>query len=291
MMTEASVRLFLDAYPYADEVKETILGAFRTLSTCEEFSAVLAVYEEDPYVKFDDLLARISELSKSVGIHPHLGHLVLFIACTPRLRRLYLDEGVSLDILRDTLADLYYKTLECIAVEGHVGTFVAWWEWRIFCFRIFALGRLQFEPISLSADTVVADTVLSQGTTVLSVHIPRTLTPLDHDAVQESYRAADIFFRSRGVCEHTVFTCSSWLLSPRHPEMLKPTSNVLRFAADYTLVDSGESETYEHLWRLFDCHVTTPDALPADSSMRRAYIDLMRRGERACWGRGFILYS
>ena len=290
-MTEASVRLFLDAYPYADEVKETILGAFRTLSTCEEFSAVLAVYEEDPYVRFDDLLARISELAKSLDIHAYLAHLVFMIACTPRLRRLYLDEGVSLDILRDTLADLYYKTLECIAVEGRVGSFVAQWESLIFRFRLFAFGRLQFEPKELADDTVVGDTILPAGTTVLSVHIPRTLTPLHHDAVQDSYRAADIFFRSRGVCEHTVFTCSSWLLFPRHREMLKPTSNILAFAADYTLTASGENEGYHDLWRLFDCRCTNPDEMPADTSVRRAYIDLVRRGERTGWGRGFILYS
>ncbi len=211
----------------------------------------------------------MSELSQSADIHPHLGHLVLLIACTPRLRRLYLDEGVSLDILRDTLADLYYKTLECIAVEGHVGSFVAQWESRIFNFRIFALGRLQFEPIALAADTVVGDTTLLAGTTVLSVHIPRTLTPLSHDAVTDSYARADAFFRSRGVCEHTVFTCLSWLLFPRHREMLKPTSNILRFASDYTLTDSGESEDYQHLWRLFDCRFKTVDELPTDTSIRR----------------------
>lgn len=290
-MTRSDVRTFLDAYPYSDEEKGQILDAFDKLSQQEEFASIVSVYEQDTSVSFDGMLARTSELSRTLDIHPHLGHLVLLIACTPRLRRLFIEEGVSLDILRDTLADLYYKTLECIAVEGHVGTFVASWESKIFQFRIFAHGRLQFEPVTLSADTVVGDTTLPAGTTVFSVHIPRTMTPLDRDSVQAAYRAADLFFRSRGVCEHTVFVCSSWLLFPRHSEILKPTSNILAFAADYTLTASGEHEGYHDLWRLFDCRFTTVDALPTDTSIRRAYADLIRRGEKTGWGKGFILYS
>ena len=294
MITIDGIRAFLDAYPYTEEMRDTVLDGFRRLADNEDFSALVATYTQQPRATYSDLnlaIDRVGEVSEAVGISPYLGNLVLLIAWTPVLKCIYLEEDLPLDMLHATLADLYYKTLECIAVQGCVGTFVAKWHVKIFKLELFAHGRLQFEPITLSKDTVVGDVTLPMGTRVFSVHIPRTLTPLDHDAVEDAYRRADAFFRARGMCEHTVFFCSSWLLFPRHREMLREGSNIVRFLSDYTITESGEYETFGDLWRLFDCKFTTVDALPQDTSIRRAYVDLIRRGERTGWGRGFILYS
>ena len=294
ILTRDGVVSFLDAYPYTAEMRDAILGGFDLLSSNEEFRSIVSVYEENPrapYATLNEQLTRMQALSTAVGISPYLGHLVMLIAWTPALRRVYTERGFSMQMLHATLADLYYKTLECMAVQGCVGTFVASWEVKIFKMEIFAHGRLQFEPVSLSKDTVVGEVTLPVGTRVFSVHIPRTLTPLDHDAVMESYRLADLFFREHGMCEHTIFFCSSWLLFPRHRELLREGANIVRFLSDYTITESGEYETYNDLWRLFDCKFTTVDALPTDTSIRRAYAELIRRGEKTGWGRGFILYS
>jgi hypothetical protein len=74
--------------------------------------------------------------------------------------------------------------------------------------------------------------------------------------------------------------------------MLPPNANIRRFMEDYTLIQRGEYEDYSQLWRLFDCQYTgNPDDLPADSSLRRAYIELIRRGEKTGFGLGVYLYQ
>jgi hypothetical protein len=73
--------------------------------------------------------------------------------------------------------------------------------------------------------------------------------------------------------------------------MLKPTSNILKFMKMFTIIDSGNYPDYNQLWRLFDKYYTgNPDDLPADSSLRREYIAMLKRGEPNGWGRG-VFYS
>ena len=75
-------------------------------------------------------------------------------------------------------------------------------------------------------------------------------------------------------------------------EMLKSDSNILAFMNDYTLVASGEYGSYGEVWRLFDKNYDgDPSHLPTDSSLRRAYVDIISRGERTGWGKGVFIYG
>ena len=55
--------------------------------------------------------------------------------------------------------------------------------------------------------------VLTPSTKVINVHIPRTLTPLDKESREDSYRRAAEFFKGELGGAPTVFVCHSWLLS------------------------------------------------------------------------------
>ena len=291
MISREAIASVLDAYPYPTDAKEELLSAFDLVCEREDFQALLATYCADVEAPFAPLLEGMKAVSAAVGIHEYTGAFVLMLSLIPRLAEEFRARDISLDILRDTLADLYYKLLECRALYNINGSSVAHWQSLIFRMRLYAFERLQFEPI-LTAKEIVADgRTLPVGTKVFSVHIPRTLTPMDHDAVLRSYALADEFIRARGMAEETIFVCSSWLLFPTHREMLRPTSNIVRFLNDFTLYDSGFAENYNELWRLFDTHIKDIDSLPADTSLRRAYIDRMRRGEPSGWGRGVIFWS
>ena len=54
---------------------------------------------------------------------------------------------------------------------------------------------------------------------------------------------------------------------------------------EYDVVQQGFNEGQD-LWRLFDTIEANPDRLPADSSMRRAYITHLKKGGRVGWGAG-----
>ena len=108
--------------------------------------------------------------------------------------------------------------------------------------------------------------------------------------MKDLYIAARALYMEAFPGEDIAFVCNSWLLFPRHLEMLSERSNIRRFISDYEIISSGEYASYGEVWRLFDVMYNgNADDLPADTSLRRAYVDLIRRGERTGWGRGIFI--
>ena len=74
--------------------------------------------------------------------------------------------------------------------------------------------------------------------------------------------------------------------------MLSPDSNILAFMNDFDIFTSGEYSSYGEVWRFFDREYDRDVShLPSDSSLRRAYIALISRGERTGWGKGVFEYK
>ena len=164
------------------------------------------------------------------------------------------------------------------------------WFWGFFRLERFALGRLQFEIVRFGGDYETDGVSLTPDSLVINVHIPRTGTRLDRESVLESYRLAAEFYRAI-LGDKIVFVCSSWLLFPKNRELLSPTSNLLAFMNDFDIYTSGEYLNYGEVWRLFDkAYDGDVTHLPADTSLRRAYIDLISRGEKTGWGKGVFVY-
>ena len=89
-----------------------------------------------------------------------------------------------------------------------------------------------------------------------------------------------------------MFVCHSWLLFSAHRKMLKPNSNIISFMDRFDLLESGEYEDYNELWRIFDRRYNgDPDTLGRNSSLHRAYADRVKAGEKTGWGYGAYLYQ
>lgn len=58
--------------------------------------------------------------------------------------------------------------------------------------------------------------------------------------------------------------------------------------SEYDII-GWEVNNGEDLWRLFDTEEKNPDRLPADSSMRRVYIQHLKKGGRVGCGFGVKL--
>ena len=133
---------------------------------------------------------------------------------------------------------------------------------------------------------------LNEESTVITTHIPRTGEPLSPDACDKAFRRAIELFSSRLNLNPCVFTCSSWLLFPEHEKMLPATSNIVAFSKRFELLGGGiHLESSPNLWRIFDTLEQNPDRLPTDTSLRRAYEDYLRRGEKLGWGYGIYIPS
>ncbi len=64
---------------------------------------------------------------------------------------------------------------------------------------------------------------------------------------------------------------------------------MVKFMDRYTFVDSGLYDHYNELRRLFGViYDGNIDKLPSDNSLRRKYIEILKRGEKTGWGQGVL---
>ena len=284
---------FFKEYEYPQNAITELLCAYDRITSRHnsDFEALIAEYENSYDIDYGAAMDSMKYLSEVSGVHEYTGALLLFLCYTRGLRAYYEKQGISHEIFRDTVLDLRYKLDECICVKGICGSFVAKWFVGFFKLERFALGRLQFEVVEFGGEYERAGLSLSPTDRVLNVHIPRTGTRLDRDSVLHSYKLAADFYKPI-LGDKIVFVCSSWLLFPRHREMLSPTSNLLAFMNDFDIYTSGEYSGYSEVWRLFDKEYDGDVThLPADSSLRRKYIELISQGEKIGWGKGVFEYK
>ncbi|MBQ9779174.1 MAG: DUF5596 domain-containing protein [Clostridia bacterium] len=272
-----------------------ILAAFDKIAAdgaCfAEFSAMVTAYEQqEGDWHFTPMLDACREICERCAVHEYTGGFLLHLCLCDGLLAHYRARGIDEQIFWSSIADLAYKMEECRLVKGINGSFVCPWFDGFFKLTRFALGRLQFELEPLKNSYTCAGRVLPAGRLALSVHIPRTGTRLAHSEVEASYRMAKEFFAKEFAGGPTVFTCASWLLDPWNLTVLSEQSNLYAFCKDYEIVKVSTYQGYEQVWRLFDCAYTgDPDALPQDSSLRRAYVARMKRGETLGSARGIFL--
>ncbi|MBQ8397538.1 MAG: DUF5596 domain-containing protein [Clostridia bacterium] len=277
------------------DAQAVLLAALDRIGTDKVAAAwlarLMAQYDESETCAYRQMLADIRAMGEALGLHEYTVSLLLFLCLGEKLRARYAERGIDEAVYYASMADLRYKLEECRLVHGEVGSFVASWFSGFFNLTRFALGRLQFEIIKTKQDYTVGGTRLPAGSKAINIHIPRTGTRLDHGEVLDAYRRAAEWFAPQLEGQPTVFTCSSWMLDPWNMTVLAPTSNMAAFYGDFEIVESGSYDSYSSVWRLFDCAYTgDPDALPGNSSLRRAYIERIRLGQPTGWGRGFFLW-
>ena len=154
--------------------------------------------------------------------------LLAILGTVPATRRWFADHGVSDEIAAASLADIPRKLRD----HGIAATGADWFV-ELVTARVFALGRLQFDPY---------DRVPGGAESAWNVHIPE-LGPLDPTACDASFAAAVPFFAATvgdTVTRH--FVCHSWLLDDQLAEYLPAESNILRFQRRFTLVDSEATD-------------------------------------------------
>lgn len=288
---EEFLTLFSPEEAVACDVRATCEAMAADEGLTKELDTLRAAMPTVGTVDYRASLERIRAHAARIGQHPYTVQLVAMMLLAVDARARYRAEGLSDALWADTMRDILYKCTECRLVHGITGTFVPeWFEW-FFTLRRFTFGRLQFECIKGREDYTLADTVVRADEWRINIHIPRTGTPMSPEAVDRALSQAAAFFGERQGLSRIIFEIHSWLLYPAHETMLGDRSNIKHFMHRFTTVASGDYADYSQLWRLFDKNYEgDPDALPADSSMRRAYIARVKRGEPIGWGYGIFVY-
>ena len=280
---------FFKEFEYAETDAEYLQNIYDKITADETadrlFDEILSAYQADISMDYQAVLfKRTREISEIPKVHDYTIELIAFICLTKHLKAVYTEKGFDIQIYRDSVLDLKWKLEECKLVKGICGSFVSPWFCGFFDLTRFAFGRLQFEIITTWQDYEKDGIKLeADKSKVINVHIPRTGTPLDKENCDKSYAQAREFFKEQ-VGENCPFVCFSWLLYPENKDILPKHTNTYRFMSEYDIIGS-ETNYGEDLWRLFDTEEKNPARLPTDTSMRRCYVEHLKKGGRV--GNGF----
>ena len=120
--------------------------------------------------------------------------------------------------------------------------------------------------------------ILQKGDQALNVHIPAD-GPMPVEACMDAFKQALGFFpKYFPECKFKAFCCFSWLLDPQFKDLLKESSNIIRFQrCGYLLPFPGTSAT---VGRVFGQEATSKgiDIVPHDSGMRKSFAAFLRSG-------------
>ena len=281
---------FFNEFAYERADADHLLSTYDAIVASSEASTLLsealAAYDADFSLNYkEEIFGRAKSIAAITSLHPFTVELLVFICMTKRLRALYAEKGLDMQIYKDSVLDLKWKLEECKVVRGICGSFVAGWFPRFFNLSRFALGRLQFELLTIGFDYEKNGVKLKKDeSVVINVHIPRTGTPLDKESCDKAYAQAREFFKDKAG-ENAAFICNSWLLYPENKNILSPRTNTYRFMSEYDIV-KWNTNTGEDLWRLFDTDEKNPFRLPTDSSFRACYAEHLKNGGRVGTGIG-----
>lgn len=150
--------------------------------------------------------------------------LVLYIRMAVEVYEKYKEKGIADQIYFDTFSDFRIWSEVCEKKYGICGLTECEWLSLPLEFKIFRLGRLQFEPICLQKEIHTKTYTLPEKTRVLNVHIPED-GRLVREKCLDSFLQAELFFGE----SFEAFVCESWLISPKLRALLEEESNLIKF--------------------------------------------------------------
>lgn len=205
--------------------------------------------------------------------------LAIYLAAACITRKNYARAGVSDNVFVETMK-CFNRFLQEANLRGNKYIFDrGFWAWRHLCCKIFRLGTLEFEIYEITEKCSKAPN-LPPKTCVLSVHIPSDAV-LQTDVLNKAYTEAERFFKQEGAAfcdgnEPKAIICGTWLLSSQLNSLLKPTSGIKQFSADYELYDEKLENGSVYTW-LFNGK-TILDEMPQYTSLQKAVVKHLQNG-------------
>ena len=284
---------FLRQFIYTEEeihASLSLLDKFqKSESAYNEFMLYYNSYKDLHLINYKELYEKIESLAHESNMEPFELQLLFIQMLATHSEYFYKIKGYSHELWLDCLTDLVWKMRECKRVNGFYGsrTFT-WFERWLFATRV-TLGRLQFEIIESNSNYKSEQFDIKVGDKLINVHIPEDSTKaFTPDNCEKAFSMAREFFRI-GSEEKIIFHCSSWLLFPKHDDILPETSNIRRFMNSFEINPNSVSFNNANLWRIFYTDKPTEflKEYPENSSLQRAYKRFLESGESAGGAAGY----
>lgn len=250
------------------------------------FEQTLRFYESDKVFDYGNWLKKMGKVAEICEIPVESATLLLVLSMSKHLKEKYELHGIDLQIYKDSCMDFKAKLLECKKNKDIWGTYVGPWFNRWFDLTRFALGRLQFEIAYAWCTVEGTYKTVNAGQAVVNMHIP-SLGPLIYEDCRESFIRAYEFFKPYFPDEIVPFFCASWIISPSHEAMLGSGSNLRKFMTFFKIREGeGTVEKALNDYVFGPADLTDVDALPENTSMQRAYKEVLKKGEMPHIGAG-----
>lgn len=280
---------FFNDFDYEQEDAQYLLDTYDKIMADEQtaniWTQAIAIHDNDINCDYSKILELADDVSEKLYLHEYTLELLIFICLSKKLETIYSEHNIDSSIFHNSMLDLRYKLEECKVVKGVIGSFVGFWFPGFFNLTRFSLGRLQFEITKFGHNYEKNGHVLSPESNVINVHIPRTLTPLDEKSCDESFAMAKVFFEAL-TGDTCAFVCHSWLLYPENKKIISEKSNIYRFMMRFDIVSYSVDESRKDLWRFFDTEEKNPDRLPTNTTLRKAYVEHLKKGGKVGVGYG-----
>lgn len=274
---------FCERFGYPKEAQAFLLDTYEKLTAKKEvsdqFHQYIKDYQQKRKLDYQAILEELKNMSEVIQVPYYTIHLLFFMCLSQEAHKRYQEKNISEQIYFDSMCDLKWKLFECYHRFQIWGSFVAWWFPRFFELETFALGRLQFELVRFGHHYEKNGFVLTPEDTVINVHIPSS-GPLLHDEVIAAYEKAKEFFADSFAYRPIPFVCDSWLLFPKHREILGDKSNIVQFLNDFDLIETREFVAQTPPWTVYLSAADQPiNQLPTDTVLRKAYTKRIQAGE------------
>ena len=229
--------------------------------------------------KREDITASMEEIEKQmngVGLPFYTTKFLYFVLCTKHLKELYHEMGYPQTFFAGLQDDMKSKLMESYQIHRVWGTFVGGWYYKFFALERFAIGRLEYDIISMPPCISLDGKYCFNGEKAVAIHIPST-RPLLKEEVRKSMKEAASFFKNCFEGNRVLFVCHSWLLFPGHYEMLPESSGIRQFMDEFEIIHVDMDSTKRILWRIFGTKDTEDlESLPRDTTLQRAYADWLK---------------
>jgi len=248
-------------------------------------SGNIATQRADDFIK--DVQTALPELDE------YASRLVGWINCVPFLYETYKQIGISEELFFDTMKDFSYKLQECKTLHNAFGLFVDWF-FIIFELKAIALGRLEFEVKPFGREEYsCGGYTLKKGEYTYSCHIPSS-GKLTVDMCMDSFHRAYEFFKPQLKGDVIPIVSYTWLFyKPYLEKVFAEGSNLKKFADLFDIIGNFSSEdNFKDCWRIFNKKYDgTTENLPADTSLRRSFINYINNGGDFGVGYGILFYN
>ena len=226
------------------------------------------------------------QLMEACGVHAYTLFDLVLIEALPALEHSYKMLGLDSALFDGVIVDIRAKTVECENVYQIVGNNCYDWYIGFYDCTRLCLGRLQFEKRELRFD--YKD--YKKGDVVINTHIP-SIGPLKYEDVMNSFKMAYKYFGDTVKDGVLPIVCSSWLLHDKTSLCFKKGGGLEMFYNMFDVIYNEDHDTNRNFWRIFDCEYKDFDKVPADTSLRRNILNMIKSGQNMGAGYGVILFD